>query len=127
MFFMLFNHIFGFLCALFDNFLYLSVHLSFYFFTIRLGILTIRESNISNIFTHTKFRNNFVCQIISFLKIVVSSSSDFIKKVQLSTSTSKNETNSINKLLLCLKLILVDKILCETESSLRSWNNSDFQ
>lgn len=66
-------------------------------------------------------------QVVCFFEVIIGTSSDFIEEVKLCTSASKDETNPIQKFLLGLQLIFIDKVLSKAQSSFWTRNNGYFQ
>lgn len=75
-------------CAFTNNLLYLTINCPFQLLAIRFGVLGIRKSNIAQLCTHTKLCNNMIGQVVGLLKIVISTSGHFVKKVLLCTTTT---------------------------------------
>lgn len=114
---MLNNHCLSFQCTLMNDFVNLTINFTFHLFTIWFQILDFRESNISNLFMHTKLSYNLIGEVVSFLEVIISSGSYLLKEMKLCTSSTENKTNSIKKLLFGLELILINKILGKSQST----------
>jgi hypothetical protein len=121
------NHRLGFLCAFVNDLLYLSIDQGLHSLSIGLSVLNVRKGNVTQLAVHTQLTYYSICQVVCFLKIIVGACCDLVEKVELGTSPTQNETYSIQQLLLCLKLVLVEKVLCESKGSFRARNDGDFK
>ena len=74
------NHHLGPFSALSNDIFYLSVNSRLHLFTIRFGVVDVRESNVAEVGVHAKLGNKMIGEVICFLKIIVGTSSHLIEE-----------------------------------------------
>lgn len=114
---MLNDHLLRYQCALVNNFVDLTINFTFQFLSIRLQVLNIWECHVTDSLMHTKLSNDLISKTVGFLKVIICTSSYLLEKMKFSTSSTQDKADSINELLLSLKLIFINKILSKSQST----------
>lgn len=109
------DHFLGTLCALGYDFYDLLVDFAGHLFRVRFEIFGVLETNVSDLLAHSKLYDDIVSDFVRFFQVIRCSVSYLTEKSLLRTPTSKNETNSVNKLRSCMKFSFIAKILCKTQ------------
>lgn len=96
---MLGNHFLGPFRTLCNYSLYLSINDWLSGLPIRLGILSIREWDVSELWSHSIFCYYVICKIVGLREVVICTSGYLIEEMLLWTSTTQDETYTVQYLL----------------------------
>lgn len=124
---MLLNHPLRDQSALFYDLLDLPVDLRLHLLPVGFGVLHVREGHIAQGLAHSEFGHDMVSYVVGLLQIIVGSCCYLVEEEQLGTTATENEADSIQHLLFCLQLVLVDEVLGESECTFGSRDDGHLQ